>query len=143
MGDWVFGCDVCQEVCPWNRHAPIQSESAFEPRDGMNPMDLQALFFLDDDEFRRRFRKTPLWRPKRRGLLRNAAIALGNRSNAENLPALKMGVNDAESLVRAASAWALGRHLSFGAAAILQERLDHEEDPTVIQEIRWAAQDRV
>lgn len=138
MGDWVFGCDVCQEVCPWNRHAPEESDSAFQPEEGMNPMDLRPLFFMDDEQFRQRFRKTPLWRPKRRGLLRNAAIVLGNRPDAGNLPALQAGVNDLEPLVRAASAWALGRHRAFGAASLLAERLKAERDPEVEQELRFA-----
>src|SRR5262249_35263444 len=66
LGDWLFGCDVCQDVCPWNHRAPIVDQPAFLPRDGMNPIELASLFFLTDAEFRSRFRTTPLWRPKRR-----------------------------------------------------------------------------
>src|SRR4029077_13497725 len=79
MGDWLFGCDVCQDVCPWNHRAPESNEPGFQAAEGMNPIELAALFNLDDAAFRARFRHTPLWRAKRRGLLRNAAIILGNR----------------------------------------------------------------
>ncbi|MCH8924085.1 MAG: tRNA epoxyqueuosine(34) reductase QueG, partial [Planctomycetes bacterium] len=78
IGDWLFGCDVCQDVCPWNHRAPMSEASVFHPADDANPMDLIELFSLDDAAFRQRFRHTPLWRTKRRGLLRNAAIVLGN-----------------------------------------------------------------
>src|SRR5687767_32304 len=63
VGDWLFGCDVCQEVCPWNRFAPPSAESQFEPLESMNPVALAELFDLTEEDFRRRFRHTPLWRP--------------------------------------------------------------------------------
>ncbi len=100
----------------------------------MNPLDLAGLFFLDDDNFRTRFRHTPLWRAKRRGLLRNAAIVLGNRPNPATLPALMHGLNEAEPLVRSACAWALGRLNSPDARAALRRRLAHETDPEVVAE---------
>ncbi len=110
MSDWIFGCDVCQDVCPWNTrsyNAAATDEADFAPIEGMNPIELDQLFDLDEEAFRRRFRHTPLWRAKRRGLLRNAAIALGNRPTPEAIPALKKGLGDAEPLVREACAWAL------------------------------------
>lgn len=108
-GDWVFGCDVCQDVCPWNRKPAAVDEPEFAPAADMNPLDLAALFALDDDAFRRRFRGTPLWRTKRRGLLRNAAVALGNQRHAAACAALTRGLTDAEPLVREACAWALAQ----------------------------------
>jgi epoxyqueuosine reductase len=81
LGDRLFGCDACQEVCPWNRRAPVASETAFRPAPGMNPMELGELFALDEPTFRARFRKTPLWRTRREGLLRNAEIVLNNQSS--------------------------------------------------------------
>lgn len=138
VGEWVFGCDVCQDVCPWNRHAKAATVPAFEPAEGSNPLELAPLFELDDDAFRRRFLKTPLWRPKRRGLLRNAALVLGATRAAGAEPALGKGLNDDEPLVRAASAWALGRLASETAIALLQERQSVETDPTVSEEIRQA-----
>jgi epoxyqueuosine reductase len=112
IGDWLFGCDVCQDVCPWNtrgHNAAQTDEPSFQPADGMNPIDLIPLFDLDDEAFRLRFRHTPLWRAKRRGLLRNAAIVLGNRPTPTAIPALTKGLNDSESLVRGACEWALQR----------------------------------
>jgi epoxyqueuosine reductase len=138
MNDWILGCDVCQEVCPWNRKGASSSEPAFLPTLDQNPVSLRELFFLTDDEFRKRFSKTPLWRPKRRGILRNAAIALGNRPHADNLIALKQGLVDLEPLVRGASAWALGQHrfpISFEA---LTEQLKAETDSIVTEEIEHA-----
>ncbi len=82
-GDRLFGCDACQEACPWNHRTPKSSENKYKPRAGMNPVNLAELFALDEDAFRRRFRDTPLWRAKLNGLLRNAAVALGNQSNAD------------------------------------------------------------
>lgn len=150
IGDWLFGCDVCQEVCPWNDHArtaaggagPVagSGELAFEPSDGMNPIRVAQLFDLDDETFRRRFRHTPLWRAKRRGLLRNAAIVLGNRPAADAIPALERGLNDAEPLVRGASAWALGRHSELAAADAIARRRTIEDDPSVLAEIEAALQ---
>jgi epoxyqueuosine reductase len=143
MGDWVFGCDICQDVCPWN-HRPAETEEAsFQPRDGMNPLDLPALFDLDDEAFRRRFRHTPLWRPKRRGLLRNAAIVLGNRPTPEGLSALLKGLNDPEPLVRGAAAWALGQYYDPAARAALEQRLRCETDADVRGEIAVALQSHV
>jgi epoxyqueuosine reductase len=109
VGAWLFGCDVCQEVCPWNRRAPLATEPGFEPLEGMNPVELAALFDLDEAGFRARFGRTPLARPKRAGILRNAAIVLGNRRDRAALPALEKGLEDANSVVREACAWAIQR----------------------------------
>ncbi|TWT48745.1 Epoxyqueuosine reductase [Botrimarina hoheduenensis] len=141
IGDWLFGCDVCQEVCPWNRRAQPSKESGFTPREGANPTDLVALFALDEAAFRQRYRQTPLWRAKRRGLLRNAAIVLGNTLPDAGFAALQRGVADHEPLVRAACAWALGRYAAGAAAfakparAVLIERAADESDPLVHDEI--------
>ena len=117
MGDWVFGCDVCQEVCPWNRHAPGSDEPAFQPRRDEATLDLASLLRLDEAEFRRRFKAAPLLRAKRRGLLRSAAIALGNRPDPAALPALAAALGDGEPVVREAAAWALGRWVAAGVRA--------------------------
>lgn len=135
IGDWVFGCDVCQDVCPWNSRAPQSLHQEFDPRANSNPMELSDLFEMDDDAFRERFRKTPLWRPRRRGLLRNAAIALGNRPTPMAIPALIRGLNDVDSLVRGAAAWALGRFQSVEAEAALKQRQSIETDESVSAEI--------
>jgi epoxyqueuosine reductase len=80
VGDWVFGCDVCQEVCPWNRFAPRTTEPAFDPRPGLPRPELSELLNMDDEAFRRRFRGSPIKRAKRQGLQRNAAVVLENLS---------------------------------------------------------------
>lgn len=79
MGDWVFGCDVCQQVCPWNRFARPTAEPAFRPRPGLPWPRLDDWLALDEDGFRRQFRGSPLWRAKRTGLRRNAAAVLENQ----------------------------------------------------------------
>jgi len=135
VGDWVFGCDVCQDVCPWNNKAPESRAVELRPRVESNPMELASLFRLSDDEFRARFRHTPLWRAKRRGVLRNAAIVLGNGRAAESLNALLLGLRDTEPLVRAASAWALGQLGNAKAVAALEEQLAIETATSVRDEI--------
>jgi epoxyqueuosine reductase len=106
-GDWVFGCDVCQDVCPWNTKPPAVDEPELAPCPETNPLELTALFDLDEAAFRTRFRQTPLWRSKRRGILRNAAIVLGNQRARHAVPALEKGLRDDEELVRDACRWAL------------------------------------
>lgn len=135
MGDWLFGCDDCQTVCPWNRHAPLTEQQEFAARPEQNPVDLIELFELDDETFRERFRHTPLWRSKRRGILRNAAIVLGNNPTARAIEALIRGLNDSEPLVRAASAWALRKFNDRRAAEALSARLQVEDDAEVRHEI--------
>ncbi len=78
-GDRLFGCDACQEACPWNRGTPSTAEPAFQPGPRMNPVDLAELFSMDEAAFRRRFRHTPLWRAKWEGILRNAAAVAEGR----------------------------------------------------------------
>jgi epoxyqueuosine reductase len=109
VGDWLFGCDVCQEVCPWNRKAPPGAEPALQPRDDLVAVDPVELLGLSEVEFRHRFRTTALMRTKRRGLLRNAALVLGNRGDPAALPALRRALEDPEPLVRDAAQWAIER----------------------------------
>jgi epoxyqueuosine reductase len=114
LGDWLFGCDICQEVCPWNRKAPETREEAFRPRADLAPVDLIELLGLSEEEFRHRFRGTALTRAKRRGLLRNAALVLGNQGDRAALPALRRALEDPEPLVREAALWAIDHILENG-----------------------------
>ncbi len=138
IGDWLFGCDICQDVCPWNHRAPLSNEVAFQPKSDKNPVDLAALFALDDAAFKQRFRDSPLWRAKRRGILRNAAIILGNQCAEHTLPALVRGLQDCEPLVRGAAAWALGQFDLSSARIELQARLALETNADVRNEIERA-----
>jgi len=140
MGDWVFGCDVCQDGCPWNRRAPLSLEPDFEPQEGSNPVDLIELLTLDEDAFRARFRRTPLWRTRRQGLARNAAIALGNRPAPDALDPLIAALNDPAAVVRGAVAWALAHYPQPAARAALLQRQDLETDESVRHEIAAALQ---
>ena len=139
MGDWLFGCDVCQDVCPWNHRAAEGNENS-PPIPALNLLDLIALFDLDDAAFRIQFRHIPLWRPKRRGLLRNAAIVLGNQRSTHAINALSRGLNDSEPLIRGACAWALGQIATAEAIQTLVARRSIENDQTVIAEIDLATQ---
>jgi epoxyqueuosine reductase len=137
IGEWLFGCDICQDVCPWN-HKAAEAESSAAASPLMNLLDLIELFELDDDAFRQRFRHTPLWRPKRRGILRNAAIVLGNQRAAAAIPALTRGLSDSEPLIRGASAWALGEIGDHKALNALATRLKSESEASVVEEIDLA-----
>ncbi len=140
MGEWVFGCDVCQEVCPWNHDAPTTTEQVFFPQQDLNPLQLAELFEMSEHAFRKRFRNTPLWRSHRRGLLRNAAIVLGNQQASGAIAALGRGLEDDEPLVRGASAWALGELATEDARQILKARQRLESDAQVQTEIDNALQ---
>ena len=107
MGDWIFGCDVCQDVCPWNRKAPSSAEPAFAPREQLHPANLDWLLSLDEAGFEAAFAGTPMHRTGRAALLRNAAIALGNSRDPHALPVLERALQDDEPLVRDAAVWAI------------------------------------
>jgi epoxyqueuosine reductase len=109
MGDWLFGCDICQEVCPWNRKAPVTSEPAWNSRPDLGALDPVELLHVSEDEYRRRFGGTALTRTGRTGLRRNAALFLGNRADPADLPALRRALIDADPVVRDAAQWAVER----------------------------------
>lgn len=140
MGDWLFGCDVCQEVCPWNRKAPPGSEADFQPAGDLSPADAVALLQMDEAAFRARFRRTALWRPGRSGLLRNAALVLGNLRQKKAVPALCAALHDEDAVIRGAAAWALGKIGGTQAAAALRDRLKCEPSADVREEIEAARQ---
>lgn len=109
VGRHVFGCDICQDVCPWNRRRRHSAGPQFAPRDGLVAPDLEVLAGLDEAGFRERFRRSPLKRSKRRGLLRNVAVALGNSGDPRHRPVLERLAADDDPLVREHAQWALCR----------------------------------
>ncbi|MBI2462523.1 MAG: HEAT repeat domain-containing protein, partial [Candidatus Rokubacteria bacterium] len=135
LGGLAFGCDICQEVCPWNRKAPVTPEAAFLA-DGLPP--LEALVTLSDEEFWIRLRRSPLRRAKRRGLARSAAVALGNLGGPEAVPALSRALSADEPIVRAHAAWALGRFRDPRTRPLLEAARARETDPEVLEEIETA-----
>jgi epoxyqueuosine reductase len=104
MGNWIFGCDICQMVCPWNRFAP-EGDSAFLDKEPLHPLTDELT--LTPQAFNQRFKRTPTQRPKRRGYLRNVAVALGNTSDMHALPVLQNVLNDEEPMIREHAGWAI------------------------------------
>lgn len=109
VGRHVFGCDICQDVCPWNRRRRNRAAAPFAPRPGAVAPSFEDLATLDADAFRARFRGSPLKRAKRRGLLRNVAVALGNSGDRTRLPLLEILAADEDPLVREHALWAMAR----------------------------------
>ncbi len=141
IGNHIFGCDVCQEVCPWNRKfGQFTHETAFVPAAGAPAPLLLDLIALTDEQFRERFRGSPIKRAKRRGLLRNVAVALGNWGSSEGVPALSAALADHEPLIRGHVAWALGQIGGAAARTALEERSAVEADPWVQEEFALALQ---
>jgi epoxyqueuosine reductase len=109
VGRHVFGCDICQDVCPWNRKRRHSGGGAFEPRPGLVAPDLAELAELDAHGFSARFRRSPVKRARRRGLLRNVAVALGNARDESHRPVLASLAADPDPVVREHALWALDR----------------------------------
>jgi len=162
MGNLIFGCDICQQVCPVNIVAerrlglrkdgrissPPAQPVSFHPRQEFRPREdtgsspaLIPLLSLTEEQFRERFRRSPIRRTKRRGLLRNVCVALGNIGDPQAIPALVGALHDVEPLVRGHAAWALGRIGGEEAKQALEDALEHEEDLEAQKEIRCALED--
>lgn len=140
MGSWVFGCDICQQVCPWNlRFAKPGGEAAFASRAGVPHPDLAGELSLSAQDFNRKFRDSPLKRAKCRGYLRNVCVALGNsKLDSAVSPLSEILLQEAEPLVRGHAAWALGEIGGALARSSLREAAEQEQDAYVQDEIRSA-----
>ncbi len=140
MGNWVFGCDVCQEVCPYTGAASIDNDEAFRPLTDDNAFPrLRWLLTMSEEEFRTTYQGTAVLRAKRAGLARNAAVALGNTRSPAELDLLERVVSTHDlPLVRGHAAWAMARIDAANAAPFLGSRMDREPDVTVRTEIAFA-----
>ena len=139
MGDWIFGCDLCQEVCPVNRKAKVSGEAEFGKRRDFDAPELIPLLSLDADGFRRRFEGNPIRRAKLGGLKRNVCVALGNIGDRRAVPALAAALrSDDDAIVRAHAAWALGRIGGNDAESALKAALSDERDAEVRAELTAA-----
>ena len=140
VGEWVFGCDICQQVCPWNRHAGNQDIiPQFYEQPFSIPIDLREEVSLSPAAFNQKFKHSPILRAKRGGYLRNIAVVLGNSADPHNLPALQqLLLGDAEALVRGHAAWAVGELGTPAGLRLLAEALQQEKDEAVLQEISAA-----
>jgi epoxyqueuosine reductase len=107
IGDRIFGCDDCLDVCPWNRFAQVSHETAFSARQSTTGMSLREYLELTDVEFRALFKSSPIKRIKRRGFLRNVCVALGNAGDASDIPALERAAADPEPLIAEHARWAI------------------------------------
>jgi epoxyqueuosine reductase len=140
MDNWIFGCDICQQVCPWNQRFARADESEIVPeRAQIVTPELAAELSLSPEDFNRKFKGNPVKRTKRRGYLRNVAVALGNSRDIASAPSLAKSLeSEPEPLVRGHAAWALGQMNDDYARRALLEAAAQEMDPEVLAEIQTA-----
>jgi epoxyqueuosine reductase len=147
FGNRIFGCDICQEVCPWNHRQPARTpllDGLHARRERMAPPLLDGFrpetpYWLDGDAFAAQFRRSPVKRAKRPGMLRNVCVALGNWGDPSAIPALQQALADVDPLPRGHAAWALGevarRHADTEIESILKERLACEPEKWVREDL--------
>lgn len=145
IDNWIYGCDVCQEVCPYNRFAQPTGERGFYPAGDMESgiedwaaPSLLDILAMDEAAFAARFANSPIKRIKRRRLLRNAAVAAGNWGNKEAIPLLINLLDDSDPILRGHAAWALGQIGDDGGLTAVSHHLPHEKDETVREEYAMA-----
>ena len=139
MGDWIFGCDICQDVCPVNRKAVISLDPKFTKLHEFSAMDLIPLLDLSQLEFNKIFKDSAIKRAKLSGFQRNVCVALGNIGDPVAVPALRKVIQtDYPDLVRSHAAWSLGRIGGKSAMEILNSHANSEKSPEVLEEIQEA-----
>jgi epoxyqueuosine reductase len=136
MGQWLFGCDLCQTCCPFEIGASREGDTAFEVGEAISSIDLAGLLGLDEAEFRRRFRRTPLWRPRREGLLRNALIVAANGEHRSCIDPAHALLADASPVLREAASWCLARLDGAPSAAAITAALAVEVEGWVADAMR-------
>ena len=136
MGQWLFGCDLCQTCCPFEVGASASGDPVFRADDAVSGITLSSLLRLDEEQFRARFRTTPLWRPRRVGLLRNALIVAGNGERFECVPAALELLRDDEPVLREAASWMLARLGVGEAVEALRWALAVEDVDWVVEAMR-------
>jgi epoxyqueuosine reductase len=142
MGNWVFGCDICQAVCPFNRFAPREAETVFHPGSwAESSPELLDLLSLDDERFALRYANSPIKRIKRERLVRNACVAAGNWGGEAAVAPLVSLLGDESALVRGHAAWALGQVGGREALDALSRAQVQESDAQVELEVRLALGD--
>jgi len=138
IGNWIFGCDLCLDICPWNRFAEVTPEQRFLPRPELVNPDLEAMLSWTQEQFSKVMKGSAIKRTKRRGLLRNVAVALGNSGDQRVVPALIRCLREEEeALVRGHAAWAIGQ-LGGGEAMKALEEARGDADEFVVMEARQA-----
>ena len=133
IGNRIYGCDDCQIVCPWNSYAVKTDDPDFKQKE--DTLKLMDLIQINQEMFSQRFKGSPIKRIKRRGLLRNVAIALGNSGNQQAIPILINVLDDAEPLIRAHVVWALGELAGAEILPVIHEKLKNEREVIVLEEL--------
>lgn len=141
IGAHVFGCDICQEVCPWNRKAARSGTGfseipEFAPRDGLIALDLIPLLGLSKRQFEERFAGSPILRARRNGFLRNVCVALGNVGTEDAIGPLEQALYDVSPLVREHAGWGLMRIAGQRAVDPLQEAVEREPEDSIRRDLR-------
>ena len=132
----IFGCDICQDVCPWNRKSPTNTSEKFLPRNQLFNPELEYLLDLNQEEFSKLFKDNPVKRTKRKGLLRNVLVAVANTKNVKFLPFVEKLLNDLEPLIRQHAIWALWKIEGEESLSKINDLCIKEHDENVLNEIR-------
>ena len=139
----LYGCDICQDVCPWNRKAPAARRPEFAPREALRALSLTDLLGMDAETYAETFRGSPMKRARRAGLARNAAVVLGNQGDrAAVRPLAKALETDPDPVVRGHAGWAVGKLGGAPAQAALERAQRLDPDASVRREAGWALEGR-